>query len=95
MQYKNGVVVLPPKLLEQVQEYVNGEIIYIPCKKSVKAKWGENSGAKAILEERNQLIYEAKLRGETVLAISKQYFLSEERIRRIIAEQKKMCRIWL
>ena len=92
MQYKNGVVVLPPKLLEQVQEYVNGEIIYIPCKKSVKAKWGENSGAKAVLEERNQQIFEAKISGETVEALSERYFLSEERIRRIIAEQKKMRR---
>lgn len=92
MQYKNGVVVLPPKLLEQVQEYVNGEIIYIPCKKSVKAKWGENSGTKAVLAERNQEIFEAKTSGETVEALSERYFLSEERIRRIVAEQKKMRR---
>ncbi len=89
MQYKNGLVVLPPKLLKEVQEYVNGEIVYIPCRKSVKAKWGEQSGTKAMLEERNLLIYEASLSGQSVIALSQQYFLSEDRIRRIIAEQKK------
>lgn len=89
MQYKNGVVVLPPKLLEQVQEYVNGEIIYIPCKKSVKAKWGEHSGTKALLDERNQKIFQGSLSGQSVLELSQAYFLSEDRIRRIIAEQKK------
>lgn len=89
MQYKNGLVVLPPKLLKQVQEYVNGEIVYIPSKKSVKAKWGEQSGTKAVLEARNLMIYEASLRGQPVMALSQQYYLSEDRIRRILAEERK------
>lgn len=89
MQYKNGLVVLPPKLLKQVQEYVNGEIVYIPSKKSVKAKWGEQSGTRALLEERNLMIYEASLNGQSVIDLSQQYFLSEDRIRRILAEERR------
>ena len=90
MQYKNGVVVLPPKLLKQVQEYVNGEVIYIPCKKSVKVKWGEHSGAKAMLSERNRKIYEESRTGQSIATLSEQFYLSEDRIRRILADQKKL-----
>lgn len=32
MSYKNGKDILPPNLLKQLQNYIQGEIIYVPRK---------------------------------------------------------------
>ena len=43
MKYENAKDILPVKLLEEVQKYAEGKVIYIP--KSEKPKgWGEASG---------------------------------------------------
>ncbi|WP_390620616.1 hypothetical protein [Oceanobacillus picturae] len=46
MQYKNGKEVLPPNLLKEMQKYIQGELIYIPKKKSQRAGWGEVNGSR-------------------------------------------------
>jgi hypothetical protein len=40
MSYKRAIYILPNDLLEQVQEYIDGEFIYIPRKSSNKKEWG-------------------------------------------------------
>ena len=43
MKYENAKDILPAKLLEEVQKYAGGKLIYIP--KTEKSKgWGEASG---------------------------------------------------
>ena len=40
MSCRKSIHALPAELLEQIQEYVEGEVIYIPKKKSSKKCWG-------------------------------------------------------
>ena len=39
MGYKNGKDVLPCELLQELQKYVQGELIYIPKEDNVRAGW--------------------------------------------------------
>ena len=60
--YKNAKDVLPDDLLEAVQRYLQGETLYIPVKGS-RRPWGERTGAKKDLAERNQAIREPLSKG--------------------------------
>lgn len=52
MKYINAEEVLPRELVHQIQQYIQGNLIYKP-KSDNRAKWGEKSGAKRIIFERN------------------------------------------
>lgn len=39
MSYKKAIHILPEELLELIQEYVDGEYIYIPRKSNNKKEW--------------------------------------------------------
>lgn len=53
MKYENGKDIFPEELLKQIQKYVSGKVVYIPsCDK--KREWGESSGYKQYLIERNR-----------------------------------------
>lgn len=41
MSYKKAIHILPEELLELIQEYVDGECIYIPRKSNNKKEWGD------------------------------------------------------
>lgn len=90
MNYKNGRTVLPNSLLEQLQEYVQGDLIYIPKKDEDKVGWGENSGAKILLKDRNQKILEAHKDGKNIIELANTFFLSEDSIRKILRGYKKL-----
>ncbi len=45
MKYTNAADVLPEELLNEILNYVNGELLYIPVA-GKKQKWGENSGSR-------------------------------------------------
>jgi len=51
--YKNGKDVLPPDLLNELQKYVEGKLVYIPIKGKKRAGWGENNGTRIVIEMRN------------------------------------------
>ena len=40
MKYRNAKQVLPERLFKELQQYVQGESIYVPEGNSVKAGWG-------------------------------------------------------
>lgn len=90
MSYKNGKDVLPPSLLKQLQEYIQGEIIYIPKKGKKRAGWGENNGTKLIIEGRNREIYRMYQNGSTVMELIKVFHLSEDSIRKIIVKTREL-----
>ena len=54
MCYQNGKKILPPPLLSAIQEYIDGEYIYIPRKTNNKRPWGSTKGTKQQTAERNQ-----------------------------------------
>jgi Mor family transcriptional regulator len=90
MSYKNGKDVLPPNLLKQLQEYIQGEIVYIPKKEQKRAGWGENNGTRIIIERRNQEIFRLYQTGSTVLELIKVFHLSEDSIRKIIVKTREL-----
>lgn len=89
MSYKNGKDVLPPSLLKQLQEYIQGEIIYIPKKGQKRAGWGENNGTRLIIERRNREIFRMYQGGTTVMELIKSFHLSEDSIRKIIVKTRE------
>ena len=46
MSYKKAEHILPQELLRRIQEYVDGESIYIPRKEGKRKPWGEKTHSK-------------------------------------------------
>ncbi len=90
MSYKRAIHILPDDLLEMVQEYVDGEFIYIPRKSGNKKEWGSNTSTRFELQQRNMRIYEDYLAGHSLQELSDKYFLSLKSMQRIIREQRNM-----
>ncbi len=86
MSYVNAEYVLPKVLVEEIQKYVDGQLIYIPRKNENSLSWGEKNGTKEKLAERNQAIVNRYYSGQTIAQLCKEYFLSEKRIQGIIHE---------
>lgn len=84
MSYVNAEDVLPKHLVEEIQKYVDGQLLYIPRKMENSLAWGEKKGTKEELLKRNQEIIDYYKDGHTVEELSKLFFLSEKRIRGII-----------
>ncbi|QHW30447.1 hypothetical protein GZH47_06025 [Paenibacillus rhizovicinus] len=84
MNYKNGKDVLPPRLLEELQHYIQGELLYIPKQQSERAAWGAKSGSRVMIGRRNEEIYRRYTDGSTVQELERQYHLSGDSIRKII-----------
>jgi Mor family transcriptional regulator len=88
MKYIKAQDVLPEELVKLLQEYVNGEYLYVPCKDGEKKTWGEKSGARILLRKRNKEIYQKYREGKTAEELAVEYFLSEQSIRRILSQVK-------
>ena len=84
MSYKKANDVLPQNLLIAVQQYIDGEYVYIPRKAESKLPWGTNTDTKKIVKERNREILTKRLEGCSVIELAEQYFLSEKAIYKII-----------
>ncbi len=89
MEYKNGAKVLPLSLLEQLQEYVQGELVYIPVPDEDHLGWGCKNGTRKMIDRRNREIYLKYQRGLSVEGLASQYNLSSESIRKIIYKFRK------
>lgn len=87
MQYRNGKEVLPDRLLNEIQQYIQGELIYIP-KKSSRAGWGEVNGSRYQLAKRNREIYQHYQEGATLEELESKYLLSPDSIRKIIYKMR-------
>ncbi len=86
MSYIKAENVLPRELIETIQQYVDGKLIYIPCKE--KQEWGSTTSAKAFFRERNERIYEAYKSGMGLQELAHSFSLSEKSIQRILRKQK-------
>ncbi len=86
MSYVKAEEVLPKHLVEEIQKYVDGKLMYIPRKGENSFSWGEKSGTKEKLAKRNQTIVKRYYAGETVETLSREFYLSEKRIRGILRE---------
>ena len=88
MSYKKANHILPGFLLQQLQEYVDGEFIYVPRKSGSKKEWGSATSTRQELNQRNAQIYHDYLMGFQSQELSEKYFLSLKSIQRIIREQR-------
>lgn len=87
MKYRNANDIIPEELLIKLQEYIQGEYIYIPVKERhilVAA-----TDYKTELEKRDAHIYTKYLEGISNAKLAQMYNLSESSIRRIIVKQRK------
>lgn len=88
MGYKKAEEILPGELIDRIQQYVDGESIYIPRKSAQRRAWGEGTQIRQELSKRNRQIYKDYLGGEGVLELAGKYYLSEKSIQRIIREER-------
>jgi len=80
--------VLPDNLVREIQKYVQGEYLYIPCQAGNRKKWGEDSGNRAYLQDRNGNIRNKFNNGHKINDLAKEFFLSVNSIKKIIYESK-------
>ncbi|NLK08951.1 MAG: hypothetical protein GX316_09700 [Firmicutes bacterium] len=82
--YLNAEDILPPRLLREVQEYVQGREVYIPKGADQRAGWGQQNGAKQRIRLRNQEIRRRYAAGEHVHSLMEAYYLGYDSIRKIV-----------
>lgn len=83
MGYRNVKEVLPDDLIKKIQEYIDGENVYIP-KKEIR---NVNPRQENIIRDRE--IYEKYQNGYKVIKLSEEYFISTQGIYKIIAKQRR------
>lgn len=88
LKYKNAKAVLPELLLRELQQYVRGEMIYVPGDDAPRAGWGETNGTREKYTVRNNEIRMLYRSGVSKEAIADQYHLSECSIKKIIQNKK-------
>lgn len=87
MKYKNATKILPPEMIEQLQQYVQGEYLYIPIKdREVHTNMTEYA---LEVQKRDGHIYTNHLLGASNAKLAQKYALSESSIRRIIIKERK------
>ena len=89
MSYVKAIDVLPNEILELIQNYIDGEYIYIPRKEDNKKSWGENTEYRKEIDKRNSMIYKEYKSGIKVKILAEKYFLSDKSIQRIVLQQSK------
>ncbi|MBR4733868.1 MAG: hypothetical protein IK081_13990, partial [Lachnospiraceae bacterium] len=87
MKYENAKDVLPAKLLEEVQKYAEGKVIYIPRTEKGRG-WGEASGYREKLNKRNAMICSRYSAGQSIMEIAEEFFLSPETIKKLVYGKK-------
>ena len=87
MKYINANKILPDALIEELQEYVQAGYIYIPAKDEQHKSWGELSGYRKELYERNEIIIKKYKNGVSIEDLAEEYYLSVYAIRKIIYQK--------
>lgn len=89
MKYENGEDIFPEHLLKQIQKYVSGKLVYIPAG-TKRREWGETSGYKQYLLERNRDIINKFKDGKNLEQLSDEYYLSCDSIKKIVYSKKEV-----
>ena len=89
MGYIRAEEILPIEIIEQIQQYVDGENIYIPRKAGNRQEWGCNTKTKQVLYVRNEQIYADYLSGVKTSQLADKYYLSEKSIQRIVRQMNQ------
>lgn len=84
MSYIKAEDILPEEVIELIQQYVDGQSIYIPRKAENRRAWGCGTDYKAELRRRNKAIRHDHAQGIPIAELADKYHLSEKSIRRIL-----------
>lgn len=87
MKYISAKGLLPNALVEELQKYIQGGYIYIPTVLEEQKQWGEVSGYRQELRDRNRKIREGYRQGISVEILADHYSLSIHTIRKIIYQK--------
>ena len=87
MKYENAKDVLPKELLEEVQKYASGKLLYFPIT-GQRSLWGTKNGSRHKTEQRNMEIKQLYENGYTHDELSEKYYLTPESIKNIIYSKK-------
>ncbi len=87
MSYVNGKEILPDNILEEIQKYFGGGLIYIPLPKNERCKWGSRTAIREELQQRNEKIRQRKAEGCTIKELMEEFHLSYDSIKRIIYQK--------
>lgn len=88
MKYINAKEVIPQNLLNEIQKYIAGEILYIPQPKGIKNAWGSRTGTRQEIINRNKQIRFEKENGKTIDELMIKYNLSYDTIKKIVYMKK-------
>ena len=85
MKYVRADVVFPSELLNEVQKYMPSGLVYIPKAGNNRKRWGEASGERTRLENRNKEIKSLfKESVKSIEALASEYHLSVETVKNIV-----------
>lgn len=87
MKYINAKVLLPDALVKELQSYIQGGYIYVPTDQTQQKRWGEVSGYRQELQQRNRQIIEEYQKGSSMDCLAEKYCLSVYAIRKIIYQK--------
>ena len=88
MKYENAKDIFPLWLFKEIQNYASGTLVYIPSAEP-KRSWGESSGYKQYLSERNDAIRCEFSKGISIDALADAFYLSPDSIKRIVYSRKE------
>jgi DNA-binding NarL/FixJ family response regulator len=84
MRYVKAETILPDDLVREIQKYIQGEYVYIPSENTTRKRWGEKSGNRDYLRNRNVEICNKYKSGYTMADLAKEFFLSIDSIKKIV-----------
>lgn len=84
MSYIKAEDILPEEVIELIQQYVDGQTVYIPRKAENRKAWGDMTHYKSELAERNRRIRQERQLGRPIAELAEEFHLSEKSIRRIL-----------
>ena len=90
MAYIKAENVLPEEIISLIQQYVDGECLYIPRKSGNEKSWGEKNGTRKSLKHRDSEIYSKYINGAAITELTSMFYLSEKSIRRIINRERAL-----
>lgn len=88
MGYIKAEEILPAEVIKLIQQYVDGQNIYIPRKQNHRQEWGKSTKIRQELSIRNEQICRDYQTGLKISELAEKYFLSEKSIQRIVRENR-------
>ena len=87
MDYIRASEVLPVEILELLQQYAEGCMVYIPKRPGTRLCWGKKTTIKNELSERNFKIKNDFKSGLSIRRLTDKYHLAESTIKKIIYDK--------